>query len=114
MMPRQAASVVNSARMIQLRAALTAPVSGLLGSLFASAFRERMKLIVTRPKTHKPYKLSDEVNDPFLSFNVRFYVTLGGGERSVSSEHLDVPQRPSDSRDCARCVGARDCPYETL
>ena len=23
----------------------------------------------------------------------------------MSSEHLDVPQRPSDSRDCARCIG---------
>ena len=47
----------------------------------------------------------DEVNNSFLCFHVRFDVALGGGERSMSSEHLNVSQRPSDSRDCARCVG---------
>ena len=38
------------------------------------------------------YKVSDEVNDPFLCFPIRFYVALGGGERSVSSEHLNISE----------------------
>jgi len=40
-----------------------------------------------------------------LRFDTSFDAVLGGGERSVSSEHLNVSQRPSNCRDCARCVG---------
>ena len=43
------------------------------------------------------YKLSNQINDSFLCFHIRFDIALGGGERSVSSQHLNVPERPSDS-----------------
>ena len=51
------------------------------------------------------YKLSNQINDSFLCFHIRFDIALGGGERSVSSEHLNVPERPSDSRNRPRGVG---------
>ena len=33
-----------------------------------------------------------EVNNPFLCFHIRFDVALGGGERSMSSEHLNISE----------------------
>ena len=36
----------------------------------------------------------NQVHDPFLCFHIRFDVALGGGECSMSSEHLNVSQDP--------------------
>ena len=104
-MPRRAASAVNSAR-IQLRAALTRagfPAAWL--TLCERLSRANETDSYTSLKTLNTYKVSDEVNNSFLCFHVRFDVALGGGERSMSSEHLNVSERPSNSRDCARCIG---------
>jgi hypothetical protein len=56
----------------------------------------------------------NQVYDAFLSLNVRLYVALGRAQRSMSSQHLNVSERPSDSGNRSRGIGARACPYETL
>jgi hypothetical protein len=37
---------------------------------------------------------SNQINNPFLSLDVGFDVALGGCERSVSSQHLNVLSEP--------------------
>ena len=61
--------------------------------------RAKQKALIhsTREQNAKTLQISNEVNNSFLCFHVRFDVALGGGERSVSSQHLNVPERPSNS-----------------
>ena len=37
-----------------------------------------------------------KINNPFLRFDVRFDVALGGAQRFVSRQHLNVPQRATN------------------
>src|ERR1700722_17615772 len=48
---------------------------------------------------------SDEFHDPDLRFRVGFDVALRGPKVSVSSQHLDVTERPANSRDLPRGIG---------
>ena len=41
---------------------------------------------------------SDEFDDPDLRFRVSFDVTLRGPKVRVSGQHLDIPERPANSR----------------
>jgi hypothetical protein len=55
----------------------------------ASGLQSRRFFLISSPE---PLWVLHEVDNPSLSLNIRFYVALGGGERSMSSEHLNVPQ----------------------
>ena len=48
---------------------------------------------------------SDEFHDPDLRFRVGFDVTLRGPKVRVPSQHLDVTERPANSRYLPRDIG---------
>ena len=48
---------------------------------------------------------SDEFDDPDLRFRVGFDVTLRGPKVRVPRQHLDIPERPANSRYLPRDIG---------
>ena len=48
---------------------------------------------------------SDQVYDPLLGFSVSFNVPLGRAQGSMFSQHLNVSERATNSRDRSRCIG---------
>ena len=53
---------------------------------------------------------SDEFDNPDLRFRVGFDVTLRGPKVRVPSQHLDVTERPANSRDLPRGIGDESAP----
>jgi hypothetical protein len=51
------------------------------------------------------FTLSDQVHHAFLRFRVSLNVALGRAERAVSSQHLNVSERATDSGDRSSCIG---------
>ena len=49
--------------------------------------------------------LADQGNDPALGVAVAFDVSLGGCQRPMTGQFLDVADVPTCPMDCPRCIG---------
>src|SRR4249920_620988 len=66
-------------------------------SVSASSGADFVQVFLTRCR-------SDEFDDPDLRFRVCFDVTLRGPKVRVPGQHLDVAERPANSRDLPRGI----------